>query len=461
MVNRVKQILLDSVGCALGAYVTDRARLAVKFAEERGGNPQASIIGSHRTSCDLAAFVNGELINTLDYEVCGPLIGHTYPYIAPSCLAIAERVHASGKDLILALTLAQEVGGRIGASLNQHRGLKEESPYHKVYPRTSYSPALLGGVAGAGNLLDFDVGKMTNALGIAGASCPVLGGQKWETITGPAIMCKFNAWAGWCAQLATVAVLMADKGFTGDTTILDGDLGFWQIAGSAFFKPENLLGGLGKVWYVLESSYKLFPCCAANHPGLQAIHKIIKEHGIRVGEIEEIVVKGNLFLLEPNRMVMEVTNFADTQFRNAYIYAVSILYSDAVGPAWQMPSIFNCPEVKTLAKKVKVELYPKTSEILANAVKKRIREPSLIQQAITYNNIVELTARGEKFIAEETAMKGSPTNPASEDELLAKFRNNASFSMLPSDRVETIIKMINQLEEVDDITELTGLLTIS
>ncbi len=126
-----------------------------------------------------------------------------------------------------------------------------------------------------------------------------------------------------------------------------------------------------------------------------------------------------------------------------------------------MPSIFNCPEVKALAKKVKVELYPKTSEILANAVKKRIRDPSLIQQAITYNNIVELTARGEKFIAEEIAMKGSPTNPASEDELLVKFRNNASFSMLPSDRVEPIIKMINQLEEVDDITELTRLLTIS
>jgi len=215
VVAKVKQVLLDSVGCALGSYITDRARLAIEFAEERGGNPQASIIGGHRTSYDLAAFVNGELINALDYDVLKPLTGHVFPYVAPPCLAIAERVHASGKELILALALAQEIGGRVASSIAQIKVLKDEPPYYEEHPRFSYSSTVFGGAAGAGNLLRFDVNKMTNAFGIVGASCPVPAGSKWETITGPAVMVKYNAWAGWVAQLATVAALMAEKALPG------------------------------------------------------------------------------------------------------------------------------------------------------------------------------------------------------------------------------------------------------
>jgi len=455
VVNRVKQILLDSVGCALGAYVTDRARLAVKFAEERGGSPQASIIGGHRTSYDLAAFVNGELISALDYDVIGPCTGHVYPYVAPPCLAIAERVHASGKDLILALALAQEIGGRISITVTQHKVLKDEPPYYEDYPRFSFSTTLLGGVVGAGNLLGFDVNKMTNALGIVGASCPVPATQKWELITGPMTMVKYNAWSGWCSQLNTVAALMAADGFTGDTTILDGERGFWALIGSPFFKPEKLFDRLGEYWYVLESAPKMYPCCQSNHTGIQALHKIIQENNIKPEEIEGILLKVDPLSLTPNRMGMKVTSFADMQFVNAFIYAASILYYDMIGPAWQMPVIFNRPELKALAERIKFELHPRASEVVAENIKKGTGRPFIL------NVIAEVRARGQKFTWEEEFPRGDPANPASKAEILAKFRNNASFSMLPSSRVEEIIQMTGQLEKVDDITKLTELLTIS
>ncbi len=450
-VSKVKQLLLDSVGCALGGYISDRGRLAVEFEEERGGNPQASIIGGHLTSCDLAAFVNGELINALDYDVTGPLTVHVYPYVAPPCLAIAEKVFASGKELILALALAQEIGGRLGSTLGQLREPKDEPPYYEHNPRFSYSPTVFGGAAGAGKLLRLDVNKMTNSFGIVGASCPVLGGWKWETITGPAIMVKYNAWTGWIAQLATVAALLAEKGFTGDTTILDGDCGFWRIVGSPFFKPEKLFDGLGRVWHIVESSPKLYPCCAVNHTGIQALHKIMREHDIKPEEVEEIVVKGDTVFQTPNRTGMKVTNFADMQFLNAYIFAVSVFYADLVGPAWQMPAIYNNPKVKALAERIKIENHPQHTEIMTAKIKSG--KPHLFRDVI-----VEITARGEKFRAEEVCPRGDPGNPATESEILAKFRNNVSFSMLPSSRGEEIIETINKLEEVDDITKFTSLL---
>ncbi len=50
VVKGIKWILLDSVGCALGASQTDKARIASELVEELGGQPQASVIGGHRTS---------------------------------------------------------------------------------------------------------------------------------------------------------------------------------------------------------------------------------------------------------------------------------------------------------------------------------------------------------------------------------------------------------------------------
>jgi len=217
---------------------------------------------------------------------------------------------------------------------------------------------------------------------------------------------------------------------------------------------ENLLGGLGEVWHVLEASPKLYPSCGITHTSIQALHKITREYNIKPEEIEEIVIKGDPLFQTPNRMGVKVTNFADMQFLNAYIFAAAILYEDIAGPAWQMPAIYNRPELKALAKKVKIEEHPRTTELLTALIKSG-KFPRFSDV------IVEITAKGQKFTAEEVAPKGAPANPMTEVEILAKFRNNASFSMLTSSRVEEIIEMIGQMERLDDITKLTRLLTIS
>lgn len=453
IVDKIKQALLDSIGCALGSYVVDRARLAIEFAEECGGNPQASIIGGYRTSCDLAAFVNGELINAMDYDCTGPLTGHVTPYVIPPCLAIAERVHASGKELIAALALAHEIGGRVVSSLAQVKILKEEPPYYEESPRFSYSPTVFGGVAGAGKLLGLNARKMANAFGIAGASTPIPAGVKWEHISGPAIMTKYNAWSGWVSQLATVAALLAKKGFTGDTTILDGERGFWQIVGSPFFNVDVLLGGLGEVWHVKEVDFKPYPVCRCNHAGIDGINRIVKEHGIKPEEIEEILIKGDPLLQTSNRMATKIEGFADMQFSNVNIFAVAACYGDSPGPAWQMPAIYNDPRVKALAQKVEVETHPQAEELIMSKIKAN-RPP------VFWDTIVEITARGRKFTMEVPAPRGAPANPMTETELIGKFRNNASYSMLKTSKTKQIINVVNQLERVSDVNELAQLLII-
>lgn len=453
VVEKTKLILLDDIGCALGSYVVDRARVAVNFAKKCGGNPQASIIGSHRTSCDLAAFVNGELINALDYDCVGPISGHVTPYVTPPCLAVAEQVHASGKELITALALAHEIGGRFLSSLVGHMVPRDEPPYYEESPRFSHSFTIFGGAAGAGKLLDLDARELSNVFGIVGASVPVPAGTKWVHITEPVIMVKYNAWSGWVARLATTAALLAETGFTGDSTILDGEWGFWNIVGSPFFKVENLLGGLGEIWHIRDVQFKLYPCCYGNHPGIEAIDRIVRKHSIKPEEIEQILAKVDPFLMTPVRMRTEIATFADTQFLNTYIFAVAAYYVGSPGPEWQMPATFSRPAIRALMERVKMELHPRLSDLMAAKI--RAGKPPHF-----WDTLVEIRARGERFSEEISAPKGSASNPLTEAELLEKFRHNASYSMITSRRAEEIIEATSELDKVDDIAQFAGLLTM-
>lgn len=452
-VKKIKLMLLDSIGCALGGHITDRAKITLELVGELGGNAQASIIGAGCNSYALAAFCNGELINALDYDYIGPLAAHVCPYVTSPCLAIAERAHASGKELILALALAHEIGGRAQSSLAQQKILKKEPPYYEESPRFSPTSAVFGAVAGASKLLALDVQQMSNAFGIAGASTAVPAMLKWHHSGGAAFMNKYNCWAGWIAQLATVAVLAAERGFTGDTTILDGEWGFWQIVGSPFFKVDNLLKKLGETWHIEEVNFKFYPTCGEHHAGIEGICKIMKEHGIKPAEIEQIEIKGDPLMEVPVRMGMDMETFTDIQFRNTYVFGLAPYYGHSPSPAWQLPTVFKSPEIAAMAKRVKIALHPQTSELITKLIKAG-RLPMF------WNTIVEITARGRKFTTEVPAPKGHPDNPTTEAELVEKFRVNASYSMLKSSKVEGIIRVIMELEELDDTGRLSDLLTV-
>jgi len=453
-VKKIKLILLDDIGNALGGHITDRARIAMELVNEMGGNPQASIIGSRLTSHVMASFVNSELINALDYDLIGPLGSHITPYVTSTPLAIAERECASGKDLILALALSHEIGGRILSSMAQHKMLTDEPPYYKESPRFSTSGAVFGAVAGAAKLLDFDIETLLNAFGVAGASTAVPGNIKWHHMTGPSIMCKYNCWSGWISQLATVSVLLAERGFTGDRTILDGEYGYWQMVGSPYFKVDNLLGRLGKAWHINEVRFKMYPTCAPYHTAIEGISNLVNENHIHPEDIESIVVKCDPIMMTPNRRHTEIKSFADMQFAVIPNLALAVFYGDKPSPAWQMPEIYNDPRIKAMVPKIKLELHPRIDELIAEQAKKG-------KLPIYMGNIVEITAKSKKFTTEVVSPKGAADRPVSQDELVEKFKVNASYSPLKSSKVEGLIGVLLRLDEVNDITEFCQMMTIS
>src|SRR5512138_1882700 len=103
-IHQVKRTLIDSLGCAVGAFDSEPAVIARRMASRVQGNPPARILGTSReTSTDLAAFANTVLVRYLDcndhYGARGT--GHPSDMI-PGVLAVAGSYRANGRAMITA-----------------------------------------------------------------------------------------------------------------------------------------------------------------------------------------------------------------------------------------------------------------------------------------------------------------------------------------------------------------------
>lgn len=448
-VHKAKQVLVDCLGCALGAQVVDRSRMALELAGDLGGCPTSTIIGLDRTSCTLAAFANGELINALDYDPLGPLTGHVVPFVLPPVLALAERTETTGKELMTALIIGMEVGGRVARSLPGNRRLLQEPPYYEPNPGFTYGVAIFGAVVGAGKILGLNDKQMASAIGIAGTVMPAPTLQKWEHQAGPASMMKYGSSTGLVAELATIAALLAEKGFTADPAFLDGEWSLQKVLGVSSFEPERIVADLGKSWHMDAVSMKAFPCCGGNHTTIQALLRILNDNGIEPDDIDEIVVTGDAWMFTPNRCQESVESYADAQFSNAYLTALVPYYGAKPSPAWQTPEVYRDPRVLAMMRKVKIVIDPGTATHSGQA--------GGGGWSVNRSVLVEVSAKGKRYSAEERTAKGSKDDPFTDEEIRAKFLANASYSKVSLVKAEQAMDMAYQVETLSHVSELMDL----
>ncbi len=98
-VHEVKRRLLDSLGCAFGAWNATPCRIARKLARSVKLAHGATLWGtSHKTVPDLATFANGALVRYLDFNdtYLAKEPAHPSDNIA-AVLAVGEATRASGQ----------------------------------------------------------------------------------------------------------------------------------------------------------------------------------------------------------------------------------------------------------------------------------------------------------------------------------------------------------------------------
>ena len=440
-----KRILLDSVGCALAALTIDKGKRAVRVAKEMAGPREAKVIGTgNKLSTVAAVFANGELINALDFDLLTIPPGHVTPYVLPALLAMAEKERRSGKDLICAIAVAHEVSTRFGRAMGYYRDV---TPGQKISmpPVSGFSSTIFGGTLGAALLRGLDSDTIAQALGLAGHVAPAQTMTKWQR-TVPGTDNKYLL-SGWIGQAELQAILLAECGYRGDVEVLEGEYGFWRYMGSSKWNPDALTDRLGDTWqFPSVTIYKPYPHCRNTHTALDCLRHVIDVHKLEPEEIERVTAYGDshtatLPLYSTNTIQAPV----DAQMSTGYAVSM-IVHGVKEGPEWHDDETLRNEKYLAFMRKVSGLPHPDFEKSLVEDPQSRIGK-------------IEVVARGRTFTEERKYRKGSPATPEtrmSDAELVEKFKHNAA-RVLTSDTIDRSADMILRLQDIEDVSELTGL----
>src|SRR6516225_4114845 len=115
VVRVAKRIIIDSIGCGIGAFTAETSQIANKLAAGVSAVRGATVMCSGvKTSPELAVFANGTMIRYLDFNDGYLSLGGGHPSdTIASLLSSAEIMGRSGRDMIIGTVLAYEVFCRV------------------------------------------------------------------------------------------------------------------------------------------------------------------------------------------------------------------------------------------------------------------------------------------------------------------------------------------------------------
>ncbi|MCK5835715.1 MAG: MmgE/PrpD family protein [Desulfobacula sp.] len=438
VIEKAKVLLLDNIGCSLGGSRSAIGDSVLTPFKRMGGSEEATLIGGGmKVPCIQAAFTNGTNANALDFDdaYLANGIGHPGSSIIPAALAVGEYKQATGKQILTAIITGYEVGNRIGLGIQPtHERLQ------KVWGVGTWQT--FGAVVAAGKAMNLDTDQMFNAFGVAGATAPLPNTQKWGWDISERPIHWVKEPTGWPCWTGTLAATLAENGFIGNRYILDGENGFWIMAGSDQCDFDKMTAGLGKEYVVLnDMSFKPYSCCRWQHPALDCIQQIKQENKLGPDDIKEIII--NSFSWVKSQEVYEPVSVIDAQFCIPYTSAMVIM-GYKPGPGWYTQENLDNKEIISLARKVRVNVDPDLDKRYVQADELSARVEVITRKNESLDSFVKIPL-------------GDPRNPLSMEEVEDKFRNQASY-VLDKKKIDQAIQMILDFDNLDTINELMALL---
>jgi 2-methylcitrate dehydratase PrpD len=106
-VEKVKEYVLDVVGCTVGASREPQVKTLLEVVKGEGGIPHSSVFASGlKASVMNAAMINGVMGHTFDFDD-DHREGTMHPSVAvfPAVFALGEKLNVKGKDFLRSLSL--------------------------------------------------------------------------------------------------------------------------------------------------------------------------------------------------------------------------------------------------------------------------------------------------------------------------------------------------------------------
>ncbi len=430
VIEGTKKCIMDTIGVGIAGRDMAACPEAFDMVRHWGGRPEATmILRKTRGPAPWAGFINSIAMHALDFDdTLDASPHHANVSTLPAALAAAEaKGGVTGRDLICALTLGNDISCRLALSLKR--------PLSWTRAATC---GYFGATAAVGKIWGLRETELRHAFGIAYAQTS---GNVQGLLDGALSKRMQPAFA---AKNAIVSVELARRGVTGAKNILEGEVGFFRLYEQNEYDKTVLLDRLGAEYGGERLSLKPYPSCRMTHAAVDLALAHRKRHHLHIDDVEAITItcSGMVRKMVGGPFQIRTNPEVDAQFSIPYTVVVALDRGDVFLQDFEREAI-----------------QKNTSAGLINRIRIEA-DPALPVRDIKHCTMELKTKKGGVFTEATASPKGSPENPLSMEECVEKFRKCSGYGENPLDRkrIEEFLEVLWHLEDLPDIGRLMRIL---
>lgn len=427
MVKKMKFHILDTLGAGIAGARSDELTKLLKVFHKTEFSGQVPLWGAgKKATVRNAATANAMACHTFELDDTGGC-DHSGAVVVPAalaCLSLCGR-KVSGPEFITAIVLGYDIARRALEACGAY------APHNEAGWHSTSTCGTFGAAAAAGYLLRLTPTQMQYALGLAAStSCGL-----WAFIHDNSQSKRLHP--GRAAEGGLFSAMLAQEDFRGPTMVFDDVWGgFAKTFSPNSTDLEAWTRALGTNWKIDRVSIKPHASCRSTHAAVDAVAELIKSNSMAPSEIVRIHIRLNSFV---NGMCggRDRSTMPGTQMSMPYAVAARIVYGSAELGSYLEESRKD-ERITEVMNRIILEVDEKM--------------PSNEEPVVTIT-----TKNGSSYESQVHIALGSPANPLSDSEVIAKY-TNLGLLVWEQQTVDALSRMILELEYVADMEDINNIL---
>ena len=427
--ERAKHHILDTMAAMISGSNLIPGQRALQFARAYGGTEISTVVASNILCGPIeAALTNGMLAHADETDDShSPSQSHPGCAVIPAALSVGEQFGISGTHFLRAVVLGYDIGPRVTMTLG---GQQFEAASH--WSTHSISP-LFGAAAAASCAARLSAQQMRWMLGYTAQQSSGLGAWNRDT---EHIQKAFH-FGGMTARSGVTSALLVQSGWTGVDDLFSGKDNFFQ-AYNPHADPSGLIDKLGERYEVARTNIKKWPVGSPIQAALDALELLRRQRPFDADQVRQVAVRlatGEAAIVN-NR---EIPDICAQHMLAVALLDKTVTFASAHDSA-------RLKDSATLRERAKIKLLP--DEELERLMPLRVA-------------VLEVTlADGTHLARRVDNVRGTPENPVTRDEVIAKTRDLIA-PVLGAPKCTNLIGKVFELESVNNIRDLRPLLQLS
>jgi len=423
-VEVARLLVLDQLGLQVRGTTLPTALPHRRLVSAMQARPESTVVGGARTTAPYAAYVNGTLACSCEYDDMHMYASHVGSYVVPTALAFGELLDTPGSEVLTAIVAGAQTMALLGASTSL-RMVRNGWHGAKVV-------GTFGATAVAGRLLGLSVDELTNAFGIAGSDA----GGTMEYEHGGGDVKRMHA--GSAGRNGAQAALLARDGLTGPATIIDGDRGFLRMFGDTDEQPP---ASAWEHFHIVDTMFRMYPAIGSAAPALDAARRLRGQPTFDWHDITEIRLGLPAFAVAHGASVTRPTDGVSAQFSTGFSLGLYLTRGTNRIADYLEPRLWRDEDILSLVDRV----TPYATEFPADWPPLSCR----LEIALQDGRALSHTQRG---------FRGYPGNEATTDsDFTTKFHENVE-GVLPREVADRVVDLVHRFDHADRVGALMPLL---